>query len=321
MLKFNRLVVVYSPDSSRADEYDRKTSHELRQLADTHGAKLVEVLLGDTPYLETMHMVRDSLRDGDVVFGAGGDGVNQTTLHGAFESKRDVTLGFLPLGNANDFATTLNGRIKNPVRILGSPTIDFHPLELLINDRVKFYVAAYATFGITTVAVDWLNSEKTRGDRKRFAKLPPIAALRPGYLGKMSHAINKLKFPAFRCDCLVHHDDSIGFFLTPAAKGVLRTPGANNFLTRDDFFFHFDNVRKKSPGKGWVGKSLVASRWATLGLPGLISDYEKVEFIHTTDMMVHIGGETVNLGKVQSISAERSRHSIKIFAPRKSLQA
>ena len=314
------MVAVYSPTSSRAVEYTRKVAPTLKQLAATHEIEFVEISLDKMPYFIAVQTVHEILQDGDVVFGAGGDGVNQVTLQGAFESKRDVVAGFLSLGNANDFATALNGRVKNPTKILNSPTIDFHPLELTINYRIKFYVAAYATLGITTVAVDWLNAEEIRANRKHLAKLSPIAALGTHSLKPLSHAINNLHFPPFRRDNLTHHDDSVGFFLAPAAKGILRLSGASNFLTRDDFFFHFDNVRKKSPGKSWFGKSLIAGRWVTFGLPGVISDWEKLEFLHPADMTIHIGGDTIELAQIKTITAERTERSIKIFAPRKSLQ-
>ncbi|MDR1970147.1 MAG: acylglycerol kinase family protein [Candidatus Nomurabacteria bacterium] len=321
MKKFSRLVVTHSPQSSRADEYDEEISDKLRQIVDTHSAELVEISLKDTAYFESVKIVSDNLRDGDVVFGAGGDGINQVTLQGAIESGRDVTVGFLPLGNANDFATALNGRVKNPAKILASPTIDFHPLELLVNNQTRFYVAAYATFGVTAVAVDWLNSKETRDNRKRLSRLSPVAALKPRQLGQVSHDINAMKFPLFKRDGMICRDDSIGFLLTPAAKNMLRpSGGVTNFLARDDFFFHYNNVRDKSPGKGWIGKSLTAGRWATFGLPGVVSDYEQLEFLHPSDMVVHIGGDTIRLDRVRTINVERTQRTVKIFAPRKSLQ-
>jgi|GEM_PF-757984 len=316
MKKFNRLVVVNSPKSSRAAEYEKKVAPELRNLAEKHNAEFVEVSLNRVAYVDAVQMVRDSLADGDILLGAGGDGISQVTLQGAFESQKDVIVGFLPFGNANDFATALNGRIKNPEKILNSPIIDFHPLELTINEKRKFFVAAYATFGVTTVAVDWLNSERVRAARKQFSILPPMSALRPQHLGKMSRDINNLNFPEFRRNGAICHDDSIGFFLVPAAKGVLRLPKTHNFLMRDDFFFHSDSVRNKSPGKGWFGKSLRAGRWATFGLPGAISDYEKLEFLQPSDIAIHIGGDTVDLKKVRTISAERSKRIVRIFMPR-----
>jgi diacylglycerol kinase family enzyme len=322
MEKFNHLVVVYSPASSRASEYDKRIAHELYQVAEAHGAELIGISLEKTPYFEAVAMVRDSLRDGDVVIGAGGDGVNQVTLQGALESGRDVVAGFLPLGNANDFATALNGRVKNLEKILSSSTIDFHPLEILVNDKKKFYVAAYATLGITTIAVESLNSKEIRDSRKRLPRLSPMAAIRPRHLEQLSQAIDAMKFPSFRHDGTISHSDSVGFFLTPAAKGVLRPSGeTKNFLARDNFFFHSDNVRSKSPGQGWLGKGIRAGRWATLGLPGIVSDYEKLEFLHPFDMLIHVGGDTVKLDMVQTISAERAKQAVKVFAPRKSLQS
>ena len=320
MLKFSRLVVISSPQSSRAAAYAKKVIGALQQFATAHDAELVELWIEDTPYLASVRMVRNYLQDGDLVVGACGDGINQVALQGAFTSGREVTLACLPLGNSNDFATALNGHVKDPTKILASPTIDFRPLKLLINHRTRFYVAAYATLGITTVAVDWLNATETRNARRRLAKLPPMAALRFGQLGGMSRAIDALRFPPFRRDCLVHHDDSVGFFLAPAAKGLLRPSGGGNFLTRDDFFFHFDNVRHKAPGHGWLGKSLVAGRWVTIGLPGLISDDEQLEFLRPADMEIHLGGETVRLEQVQTIGAARTARAIKILAARRSLQ-
>jgi hypothetical protein len=321
MNKFKRLVVVHSPASSRAPEYAKKVTAELSKIAAARHLELREIAIDDTPYFAAVQLICDTLRDGDVVFGAGGDGVNQATLQGIFASNRDVAAGFLPLGNANDFATALNGRIKNPEKILDSPTLDFHPLELTINHQEKFFIAAYATFGVTAVAVDYLNSAETRDTRRRLHNLPPMAALRPRQFAQMSRDINNLAFPAFRRDGAIYHDDSVGFFLVPAAKGVLRAPGVSNFLAREDFFFHSDNVRHKS-GKSWLSKGLRAGRWATLGLPGAVSDFEKLEFLEPADMTIHVGGDTVKLEKVRTISAERAQLSVKIFAPKfESLQS
>jgi hypothetical protein len=321
MHKFKRLVAVYSPTSSRAAEYDKKIAPQLRQIALARGVKLIEICLDKVPYFTAVQLVRETLADGDVVFGAGGDGVNQITLQGVFEAAKDVVAGFLPLGNANDFATALNGSVKNPARILASATFDFHPLKLTINHRTRFYVAAYATLGITTVAVDWLNSATARASRQRLSHLSPVMALGPSNFKQLSHDINALRFSAFRRDSLLYHDDSVGFFLTPAAKGLLRPAKPGNFLARDDFFFHSDQVRGKSSNNNWFGKSLVAGRWAAFGLPGAISDYEKLEFLHPLDMSIHVGGDTVVLANVRSVTAERTQRAVKLLAPRnRSLQ-
>jgi hypothetical protein len=320
MKKFNRLVAIHSPTSSRAADYAKKVVYELRHIADTHGVELVEISLNEMPYFTAVQAVREALRDDDVVFGAGGDGVNQITLQGLFESGKDAVAGFLPLGNANDFATALNGSVKNPAKLLTSKVIDFHPLELIINRHTKFYVAAYATLGVTTVAVDWLNSESARDTRQRFSHLPPVVSLKPNSLGQLSRNINALDFPVWRRDSFTHHDDSVGFFLTSAAKGLLRLAGDGNFLARDDFFFHFDKVRGRTSNNSWFGKSLTAGRWTTFGLPGVTSDYEKLEFLPASDLSIHVGGDTVPLSGVHTVTAERTKKSIKIFAPRRSLQ-
>jgi diacylglycerol kinase family enzyme len=322
MNKFKRLVAVHSPTSSRAAEYAKKVLPKLQQIAAAQGAKLIEISLNKVPYFTAVQMVREVLADGDVVFGAGGDGVNQITLQGAYEAAKNVVVGFLPLGNANDFTVALNGRVKDTAKILSSQTIDFYPLELTINRRLKFYVAAYATLGITTVAVDWLNSEAIRNNRQRLPNLSPVAALGAKNFRRLSQAINQLRFPTFRRDSLIHHDDSVGFFLTSAAKGLLRPEKSLNFLNRDNFFFHFAKVRGKSLASSWLGKSLIAGRWAAFGLPGAISDYEKLEFLQPSDIAIHVGGDVVPLAKVQTITAERAKNSLKLFAPRvKSLQS
>ena len=275
-----------------------------------------EIKLDQTPYFEAVEEVKRKLRDGDVVVGAGGDGTNQVTLQGAFQSEKNVQIGFLPLGNANDFAGALNGRATNPEEIFASPTIEFHPLVLSVNGVEKFFVAAYATFGATMVAVKWLNSEKARAERERHPNLPPIAALDADSIKGMSRDINALNFPAFSRDGQIYHADSVGFFITAAAHGLLRPTGADNFLTRDDFFFHSANVRDQLLGKTIFGKSLRAGGWATFGLPGGISDAEELRFLQPTDLICQIGGDNVPLQNVQQISATRSTRAIKIFAPR-----
>jgi hypothetical protein len=321
MKKFNRLVVVHSPKASRGAEYDAKIAPKLHQIVASRGIDLVEVPFDNVRYLTACDMVATVLRDHDIVLSVGGDGISQITVQGAFISGCDVVIGFLPLGNANDFARALNGRVADPNKVLAAETIDFHPLVLSINDRPQFYVAAYATFGATTVAVRWLNAEKARAVRRRHANLSPVMALDVRDLNRISHDIDAMEFPPFTRAGQGRHDDSLGFFMTSAARGLLRPVGARDFILRDDFFFHLANVRGGRLGKTLLGKSFRAGSWATFGLPGMISDHEELIFDQPSNLACQIGGGNVTLHAVKKISAERSPRTIKLFAPRqKSLQ-
>jgi hypothetical protein len=311
-MKPRRIVTIFSPQSSRSDGY-KKLASQLNKLAVWRHFPVVEILLDETPYFEACQQIAQSLADGDLVLSAGGDGVAQATIQAVYESTKDVTVGCLPFGNANDLARALNGRVKQLDKILAAPVINFHPLMLSINNQAKFFVASYATFGATTVVVDWINSQKARNLRRRFHRLPPVVGLKLADLNQISQAINTIDFPDFRRRGRVYPDDSVGFFMISAAGGLLRLK--KNHLRDKNFFFHSADVKGRKFGQTLLGKSLMASGWATFGLPGQVSTSERLVLLSKSQLICHIGGDNIPLDDVAIISAKRSPRAIKLLAP------
>jgi len=323
--QYQRIIAVHAPgspdspgssSSSRARHYTEKVRPVLRRLAQQREADFHEIPLNDSPYFDAVAKVANELCDGDIVIGAGGDGTNQVTLQGAFESQKDIRAGFLPLGNANDFARAVNGRASDPETILASPTIDFHPLTLSINGVEIFYVAAYATLGATTVAVDWMNSPEVRKDRAKHPNWPPMRTfLKPSNARAINREINRLDFPGFsrNASAETESEDSTGFFLTRAAGGLLR-PSLDAIRSDNDheFFFHHATIGNINPT---IGKMLRSTHWAAK-FPGEVSTGETLIFAKPTDLKIHIGGDNVELKDVREINAVRATRAIEIFAPR-----
>ncbi|MCL2037487.1 hypothetical protein FWG95_00530 [Candidatus Saccharibacteria bacterium] len=308
MIKFNRLVVVFAPNSTRAEEYFRKVRPELIKIASQQQATFREIALDNLPYFAARDLIEQQLTSDDLLVAAGGDGAAQVSFDAAFRSS-DVTFAVLPLGNGNDLSQALNGRMTNPVRILNGSRHDFYPLDVRINGEKAIALSSYLTLGATVILTDFLNQEVARGRRKKLKFLSPAAGLPLKNLREVSRQINELDSPAFTRDGLAYDDDSLGFFLINAARGILR-PNKNITFSDEEFFFHISNQKF---GSSLLQKILRAGLWATK-FPGQVSESEEITFDQPIDLVVNLAGDTVELKDVQKISAERSRTALKVLA-------
>ena len=70
----NRLVIVYSPKSTRARQYT-KVRADLQRQADIKSWTINEIEITDLPYYQAVKKIAANIRDGDLVLAAGGDGI------------------------------------------------------------------------------------------------------------------------------------------------------------------------------------------------------------------------------------------------------
>ena len=92
-------------------------------------------------------IVRDRVRDFDLVVCAGGDGTLNETISGVLEAGSDCPIGYIPCGSTNDFASTLKLSM-DPVQaawdiVTGKPV----PYDVgKWNDRYFSYIASFGAF-------------------------------------------------------------------------------------------------------------------------------------------------------------------------------
>ncbi len=314
MVTFRRLVVVFAPNSTRAKEYFKKVRPTLQKITERREAAFHEIALDSLPYFAARNLIEKQLKDDDLLIAAGGDGTAQVTFDAATQftdsgSHSKVTFAVLPLGNGNDLSRALNGRITSPNRILNSQTRNFYPLDIRINGEKFIALSSYLTLGATVILTDFLNSQVARDRRKVLKFLSPAASLPLKCLSEVSRQINALDLPAFTRDGVLRDDDSVGFFVIPAARGILR-PAKNMTFSDAEFFFH---ISDKKFGANTLQKILRAGLWATK-FPGHISESEEITFEKPINLSVNLAGDTIELKDVEKIGAERSRTALRVIA-------
>ena len=309
MIKFNRIIVVFAPNSTRAEEYFKKVRPELIKIASQRQATFGEIALDNLPYFAARDLIEQRLTNDDLLVAAGGDGVAQVAFDAAFRSSSEVTFAVLPLGNGNDLSRAINGRMTNPAKILNGRTRDFYPLDVCVNGEKTFALSSYLTLGATVILTDFLNRQVARDRRRKLRFLSPAVGLPLKNLREVSRRINALDLPIFMRDGLTYDHDSLGFFLVNAARGILR-PNKNVTFSNEEFFFHISNQKF---GASLLQKILRAGLWATR-FPGQVSESEEISFEKPINLTVNLAGDTIELKDVQKISAERNRTALKVLA-------
>ena len=87
MDNIERIVVIHSPNSTRAKKYN-KVSSELQAIAKARNIKILDIVLDDLPYYQALKLICRDICDGDLVVAAGGDGVAQVTFNAVYLSSR-----------------------------------------------------------------------------------------------------------------------------------------------------------------------------------------------------------------------------------------
>ncbi len=303
MLNFQRLVVVYSPESTSANLYETVIRPELLKLS----RDLYEIPLVNLPYFAAREAISQQLADKDLVIAAAGDGSAQVTFDAIFQSGTNATLAVIPLGHGNDLAHALNASNKIPTKILHQQPREIHPVMVDFGTD-KVALISYLTFGATTVLVDFLNRQSARIRRARHKKLPQFIGLKLSDLSKLSHEIDNLEFPDFIREKRQLSDDSLGFFNISAAKNLLRVP--RNLLFDDNtFFFHHAQTKHKNLAR----KILFSGAWS-LKFPGEISDFEELSFRRAQGLVANIAGDNATIANVSRIRAEKSQRAVKVLA-------
>jgi len=312
MIKPSRLLVVFAPNSTRANEYLLDIQPTLQTFANSLGVSFEEVAIENLPFFSVSKLISEQVQTGDLVITAGGDGLTNAVLDGLAKSSQATTLAVLPLGQMNDFSKSLNGWRTNPETILGQQARDFYPLEIHLttqNGKQEIFTSRYISFGVTAVLTDWLNSDQVRS-RRRLNKNPVRSViLGARNIRPISHQISDLKSMNFQRNGIGWSLNSFGFFLGPAGN-LFRLKSAKDLTFSDrQFFYHQTDFSGKM-----IRNAREFSAWLWRGLPGEISIEEEIFFDKPTDLRGQIGGDSIEFKHITKIAVKRSKRAIKVLA-------
>ena len=160
------MVIVYSPNSTRFSEVERKVIAKARKLK---GWMICKFEVKEAPIQEDAAELAKIIRKDDLVIAAGGDGTATMVANAIMQSGKIATLAVMPFGNFNDFAETL-GRMsfERIVRKFEeSSYIDYYPMEVRVDGEHYIYAFVYFMAGMMAEAAGVMKQPKIRKKLKR----------------------------------------------------------------------------------------------------------------------------------------------------------
>lgn len=313
---FEHLVVVHSPNSTRAGLYGTITRPQLEAYAHRHDAALSEVPIEDLPFGDAVDKVTSVINDRakTAVIAAGGDGLASVTVNAVFRNPSDATLGFLPLGNACDIANSLSGT-NDPNSLLSAAAIDYTPMKVHINDELTRVAVQYASFGVTSKMTEAINRPDMRKLRAKL-KSPLLFGLyywATRYTSELKPVFSQGILPPFRVGDSndYSHDNNLAFMIGALGRSVRPRGG---YLGQTEKFLVHSSRLSGHAGYDFCHFSIP---WLLLGLGGNPATSETVHFDKPCQVSGQIDGEVVELDNVSKISVDRKGSAaLSILSPK-----
>ena len=241
------------------------------------------------------------------IVAAGGDGMLHEVLNAVMKLSKTVTVGYIPTGTVNDFATTHRlpkNNIMEAAKIAASDNI-------FVTDVGKFgdrYFSYVAAFGIATnVAYD--TDQKAK---KRWRVLAYAANIVKSFVGK-----NKFKAACRKMTIDTGEVVIKGEFVFGAIYNTFTIGGTKNFIDKkvvlDDGLIEGLFIEKPKTLKQWeqVGKGLLTREFNT---PGLVFIRAKRFDIYSEEAAWTLDGE--NGGKHTHVVVSAQQKALHIVRPK-----
>lgn len=301
-----RMVIVYSPRSTRFVEVQRKVVEPARKLK---GWMICKFEVEEAPVRENAARLAAILRKDDLVLSAGGDGTAAMCLNAIVESGTLATLAVMPFGNFNDYAESL-GRMSlaRIVRKFEEGRYkDFYPMEVKVNGKHYIYSGMYFTMGLMAEAERIFKKLKVR---KKLAK-----------------ARNRMSFSARKLFGWYVRNKRRKDFLPATMKvndeNVVKT-------TTDYVAMNGKSMAGVVPGEGWfdnatefwsgtmrnrsLARMFVKFVKATEGeLPGRLTERDVLTFEEPCSLFVHAEGEGEQLQGVKKVEISKPGKSLRVI--------
>lgn len=302
-----RLVIVYSPRSTKFSEVERGVLEKARKLQGWMVLKF-EVVTG--PVQENAARLAEILRKGDLVLAAGGDGTATMAMNAVIKSGKTVTFACLPFGNFNDFPEALGNLSFQKIikRFEEGKYKVFYPLKVEIDQKFYTWAGMYFSIGLMAEATEIFDWPK---NRKRLSK-----------------AKNRLQFAANKAFLWYLKNKWRKDFLPRETKlNEEQLPE----ITTDYLALNGVSIAGLIPGEGWMfretefwsGTMMNRSFWRAMfkfiramegELPGKETTQDELLFRKPTDVFVHVEGEGEKLTGVKTIKISKGKESLRVIA-------
>ena len=161
-----RMVIVYSPNSARFGEVDKKVIQKARKL---RGWMVGKFEVREVPLIENAKELAKIIRKDDLVLSAGGDGTAAMVVNAIMKSGKMATMAAMSFGNFNDFVETLGEMSFEKIvrKFEEGRYAEFYPMEVKVNGEHYFYSRLYFTVGMMAEGAGVMKRPKVRRKLKK----------------------------------------------------------------------------------------------------------------------------------------------------------
>ena len=301
-----RLVIVYSPNSARFSEVDKKVIQKARKLK---GWMICKFEVKEAPLLEDAAELAKIIRKDDLVLAAGGDGTAAMVTNAILMSGKLATLAVMPFGNFNDFATTL-GRMsfeKIIRKFEEGRYIDYYPMDVRVNGEHYIYASVYFMVGMMAEAAGVMKEPKTRQKLKK-ARNRMLFSARKTFFWLLRNKRRKDLLPEVKLNGEKLRSGTTDYVAMNGNSMIGLLPGG---------------VWYRAPRQFWSGTMRNRSVWRMFAkfmkalegeLPGGESEEDVLEFGRASSVFVHTEGENEKLEKVKEIRIIKAGKSLRVIS-------
>lgn len=225
-----KLIIVQNPTSTRAALIEEKVFAPLHEHDIAY--EVYHTQFKDTE--DNIAAMREAIPDNSTVINAAGDGTAMQLVNAALRDRKDITFGFVPLGNFNDIARTHVDRNQTIIDIIDAPTTPLRPLTIERDGEYWRHAPAYMTMGWTALAASEFGGAESREamqDTPRSLKLAKsLAQLAGNYF-----TYRDTKLPAFQINNGYRYEDSTDILAVnnPRVGSIVRS---NDFYPSQNYF-------------------------------------------------------------------------------------
>jgi diacylglycerol kinase family enzyme len=162
--KSEQLIIVHNSNSTRANRADEKVFVPLEKAGIPF--EIYETTSADTE--ENIAHMQTYIPAGARVIDAAGDGTGMQLMNAALRSDKNWTLGYMPLGNFNDHASSHINRDQTILDLAdeAAPYVERRPLTIEVNGEYWRHAPAYMTIGWTAIAASQFGDTESRQSMK-----------------------------------------------------------------------------------------------------------------------------------------------------------
>lgn len=298
-----RLLVVCNP---RSTNFRRVRTEVLNRVNKMEGFLVGKYEVLNTDVDDNAKKLSGVLEEGDLVLAAGGDATATIAVNGIMLSGKKVSLGVLPYGNFNDLARTLKTfSFEDFFKVSkNEKTVDFWPLEILVDGKFFRYAPCYVTIGMTAEAVEIFDDEKIRKQMQKGHKSSWRSYLQlADWYFKNRH--KKEFLPQFKLNGKLMSEGISDYAAVNGASMARVMKGGEDFLEAKKF--------RSETGKltNFWNLSALMTKSVMKRVPGAETEGDVLEFLEPANVEIQAEGEYRKFKKVKKIEIRKAKKCLK----------